>query len=380
VVGPDRAGGLAIAATDAAAGLPLAGVRVLDFSLLLPGPACTARLAWLGADVIKVEPPAGDPARDLYGGALWELANRGKRSVVLNLKEEHDRARLADLAVTADVVVESFRPGVAERLGFGYEHLRSLRADLVYCSITGYGDDPSGEAKPGHDLTFLAAAGALGAPGSWRARDDGPARPLVPVADLAAADAAVQSILAALLLAARGGGGRRLVISAFDATLHAVAVRAGPALRGAALPDPAEHLDPANDLYEAADGRFVAIAALEPHFWRALSVALGLGEALGPAPETWSLRDRQENGAAVAEAVGAACRAAPAHEVVERLAAAGVPVALVCTLEEAFASPELATRGTVRDGWVRPPLPFEGEVGPAPGLGEHTAELLGEAS
>jgi crotonobetainyl-CoA:carnitine CoA-transferase CaiB-like acyl-CoA transferase len=358
--------------------LPIAGIRVLDFSVLLPGPACTSRLAWLGAEVIKVEPPGGDPARELYGGALWELFNRGKRSVVLELKDASQRRHLPRLAETADVVVESFRPGVAERLGFGYEQMRAAREDILHCSITGFGSEGPQAMRPAHDLIFMAESGALGAPGSWHSRHATPTRPLVPLGDLAAADAAVQAILAALLRRARDGGGERLEISALDATLQAVATRAGPVLRGNALPDLPPYLDPANDLYRAGDGRYVAVAAVEPHYWRSACAVLGLERLLGAGAETWSWAERHERGERVSEAIAAACGALRANEIVSTLSAAGVPVALVRTLDEAFGEPGARGLSLLSQGWLRPPLPFEGEVAAhAPELGEANEALLG---
>jgi crotonobetainyl-CoA:carnitine CoA-transferase CaiB-like acyl-CoA transferase len=355
---------------------PLAGIRVLDFSVLLPGPACTARLAWLGAEVVKVEPAGGDPARELYGGSLWSLYNRGKRSLELDLKETDQRDLLIGLVPTVDVVVEGFRPGAMGRLGVDYESLREIRADLIYCSITGFGDDGPDRARPAHDLVFLAEAGALGAPGSWSQRGRPPARPLVPVADLAAADAAVQAILAALIRRGSSGEGARMVISALDAARYATACRAGPLLWGGESPESPQHLDPANDVYETADHRHVAIAAVEPAFWRALCRVLSLETALGEGVETWSWPERQRHGGAVAEAIAHACRNHERDTLLSSLGEAGVPAGPVATLEEAFAG-ESGTDGG--ECCPSPPLPFGRPLDAAPALGQDNERLLGRA-
>jgi crotonobetainyl-CoA:carnitine CoA-transferase CaiB-like acyl-CoA transferase len=342
---------------EAGAGRPLEGMRVLDFAQLLPGPACAERLAWLGADVVKVEPPAGDPLRTLYGGALWEQYNRGKRSVVLDLKDERDRRRALELAVDADVVVEGFRPGVAARLGVGYEAIREVRPDIVYCSIVGFPPGHPHEHEPSHDLIFLAESGALGAPGSWNSRNAAPTRPLVPIGDLFAADAAVQAILAALIRRMTGGQGARITISLLDAVRHAVACRR-PSGDGA----PA-YLDPANDVYPAGDGRLVAVAAVEIKFWDALCGALDLESELGPESRGWSWEQRQVHGDRIAAAIGRALATETAEAACARLRRAGVPVALVRSPREALG-----------DAWIAPPLPFGAELDAAPRLGAPVEE------
>src|SRR5882762_3857890 len=146
--------------------LPLAGVRVVDFSMFVPGPFATAMLADLGADVIKVEPPRGDPGRS-YVPVQFETENRNKRSIALNLKDPEAADIVARLAAQAHAVVEGFRPGVAKRLGIDYETLRRHNARLVYCSISGYGQTGPDRLVPGHDLNYLAASGALALAGHW---------------------------------------------------------------------------------------------------------------------------------------------------------------------------------------------------------------------
>src|SRR5690242_10088964 len=195
---------------------PLAGLRVLDLSRYIPGPLATLQLAELGADVIKLEPPQGDPARfqppfEADGSStLHAFLNRGKRSLALDLKQEEGRAAARALVRRSDVLVESFRPGVLARLGFDPVELRAEQPELVICSISGFGQDGPHRLLAGHDLTYLALAGALGL--------GAPVPPPVQAADNAGAHAAVTAILAALLQRERGGGGAHL-----DISLHAEA-------------------------------------------------------------------------------------------------------------------------------------------------------------
>src|SRR5688572_23906619 len=146
--------------------LPLAGVRVVDFSMFVPGPFCSALLADLGAEVIKVEQPKGDPGRS-YVPVQFDTENRNKRSIAIDLKNPLSRSLVERLAGKADVALEGFRPGVAKRLGIDYETLRKANPRLVYCSISGYGQTGPWRERPGHDVNYVAAAGALAFPGHW---------------------------------------------------------------------------------------------------------------------------------------------------------------------------------------------------------------------
>src|SRR5260221_1401827 len=161
--------------------LPLDSVRVVDFSMFVPGPFASSILADLGADVIKVEPPRGDPGRG-YVPVQFETENRNKRSIALDLKNTDARAVVEKLVERADVVVEGFRPGVAKRLGIDYETLCAHNGRLVYCSISGYGQNGPWRERPGHDVNYVAAAGGLAFPGQWLKQ---PARSSLPIADMA---------------------------------------------------------------------------------------------------------------------------------------------------------------------------------------------------
>lgn len=343
---------------------PLAGVRVVDLGTLLPGPMATLHLAHLGADVVKVEPPGGDPARRLYDGAFFDLVNRGKRSVVLDLRASRaDREVATRLCTAADVVVVGFRPGVAERLGVGAARLRRMAPEVVHCAISGFGqDDPRG----GHDLGFVARSGALRVPGSWSGRDRPPTRPAIPLADVGAADAATQAILAALYARSRGGGGTTLDIAMQEVALHWTALRAPQAVEGR-VGDHTRLLDPANDVYATSDG-WLAVAAVETHLWGRLCAAL--------APETpeladagdWAQPRRRANANELARLLAGRFARGRRDEWVKRLQEAGVPADPVLEAHEAYTDPWVRDRGLVRDGWIRPPIPSDVVLARSPEL------------
>src|SRR5688500_2738075 len=199
--------------------LPLADVRVLDLGSYISGPCASVLLAEMGADVVKVEPPQGDPFRAWESGGLnatFVAFNRGKRSVVLDLKSDEGRAHLLDLVRTADVVVENFRPGVMERLGIGWEMLRDLRPELIHCSVTGFGSGGPYAAMPASDgvaLGYSGLAGLLLDPEDPRLR--GPA-----LADAITGHSAAFAVLAALHHRHRTGRGEHLEISMLGALVH----------------------------------------------------------------------------------------------------------------------------------------------------------------
>ena len=260
----------------------LQGLRVLDLTRLLPGPVATLRLAEMGADVLKIEPPgAGDAARVMMQsavdevaarpGAFYRLVNRGKRETRVDLKTESGRAVLLALARDADVLVESFRPGVMERLGVGYEALRKVNPKLVYCAITGYGTTGPFAGHPGHDINYVAYAGVLD---QLATRDGAPVLPNFQIADLLGGTLATTSaLLAALLGAQRSGVGTHVDISMTrEVWRHAVVARAEGAAMQALTgvpPGPAQGVLDGGaacyGVYRAACGRWLAVGALAAH-------------------------------------------------------------------------------------------------------------------
>ncbi|HET9652558.1 MAG TPA: CoA transferase [Usitatibacter sp.] len=249
---------------------PLHGIRVVDLSWLLPGPFCTNLLADLGADVIKVERPGdGDYARDLLPG-LFQLVNRGKRSVVFDLRLDGDRERLLALADTADVFVEGFRPGVVDRLGVGYGEVSRRNPRIVYVSISGYGQSGPMASHGGHDINFCAQAGLLAIPSS--VGQERPYRMQLPVSDIAGGMYAALSTLAALRQRDATGRGAHLDIALADCALAWGALRWADGPRSPR--DGWRHVMPGNDLFRAADGVWLAAALVEAKFLAAFGDAV----------------------------------------------------------------------------------------------------------
>jgi alpha-methylacyl-CoA racemase len=261
--------------------LPLDGLTVLDLSRLLPGGFCSLLLADFGADVIKVEdtgmgdyirwsPPYYEGAADTAKSALFLSLNRGKRSVRLNLKSDGGRGALLRLARDADVLLESFRPGVLDRLGVGYERLREVNPRLVYCAISGYGQDGPNRNRSGHDMNYLGLNGLLGLTGD---ADGPPVQAAGQIADLGGgALMAAVGILMALRERDRSGQGQMVDCSMFDGSLSWLAMLAAEAFATGRAPRRGE-LGLAGRYncyrpYECADG-YVTLGALEPKFWRA---------------------------------------------------------------------------------------------------------------
>jgi alpha-methylacyl-CoA racemase len=262
---------------------PLAGFRVIDLSRLVPGPYCSQLLAEQGADVIAVR---GGP-----GSAPIPVLARGKRLMTLDLRDPLGRSALHRLVRTADVLLEGFRPGVAARLGAGYDDLAALNSRLVYCSLTGYGQNGPRSADAGHDINYLAVSGVLGAVGP---PDGDPLPPLNLLADFGAgALAAAFAIAAALVERERTGRGRYLDVAMVDGCVAMMAFHR-VAWQTPAMPERGRGLlggrAPWYRTYRCADGRYVAVGALERPLFERLWQTLGFD---GPAPEqadprTWS--------------------------------------------------------------------------------------------
>ncbi len=291
----------------------LEGILVVDLTRYLPGPFASRELLQLGARVVCVEPPGGDPMRQV-APAWHEALNEGKESVTIDLKSDPEAGRA--LCAEADVVIEGFRPGVAKRLGVGPDDLPER---VVYCSITGFGLGGRHEQRAGHDLNYLGWAGVLA--------DTAPALPPTQIADLAAGSlTAVNRILAALLERERSGRGAHVVVSMTHGAHHFVAHRLGgdpiPRLLTGGLASYA--------IYETADGRHLTVAALEEKFFRRLCELLGRPE----------LAQRQFDPAAQAEladALAETFRTRPLADWLELFDGEDVAVGPVATLTEAAA-------------------------------------------
>jgi len=359
-------------------------MRVLDLSRLFPGPYCSRMLADYGFEVIKVEPPGGGdwsryvPPLDPENGQgfLFNALNRGKQSLTANLKTDEGRAILMRLVETADVLLETFRPGVMERLGLGYETLSQANPRLVYCTLSGYGHAGPYRERAGHDLNYQALAGLVDLTGP---RDGPPAMPGVPLADLSGALWAASGILMALLERERTGRGQRVDSSLLGGALSllplaAAQVKGGqPPVRGAGELTGGVVC---YALYETGDGRTMALSALEPKFWNIFCQSVGRADLTGEqyAPAL--------SGEPAYDELCALFRSKTQKEWQDLLDGVDACCDPVYNVEEALASAPAQALGMLSKEGLRPPVQFSGRpVGAAtkpPLLGEHTAEILAE--
>ncbi|HXG28711.1 MAG TPA: CaiB/BaiF CoA-transferase family protein, partial [Nevskiales bacterium] len=250
----------------------LSGIRVLDLSRLLPGPFCTLYLAQLGAEVIKIEEPDGGDYTRAMSPELFQLVNRGKKSVTLDLRRAEDVALFKRMVAQADVVLDSFRPGVMERLGCGYETLKAINPRLVYAALTGYGHTGPYRDKAGHDMNYRGYAGELEQNGG---SGGAPATGNFQVADLAGgALTCAIGILAAVIGARASGEGAFVDVAMLDGTLALQAVALGTLrAHGRVQPRGEDMLSgalPNYSLYKCRDGKYLAVGALEPKFFKAV--------------------------------------------------------------------------------------------------------------
>ena len=370
--------------------LPLTGVRVLDLGSYISGPCAAVLLAEMGADVVKVEPPQGDPFRAWESGGLnatFVAFNRGKRSVVLDLKSDEGRARLLDLVRSADVVVENFRPGVMERLGIGWEALRDLRPELIHCSITGFGSGGPYAAMPAYDgvaLGYSGLAGLLLDPEDPRLR--GPA-----LADAITGHSAAFAVLAALHQRHRTGRGEHLEVSMLGALVHFLhSAVAKNIVEGR---DETPYLRPHSSqayVFPTRDGKQVLVhLSSPPKFWEGLCAAVGREDLI--TDERFAERRGRQQGYEVLRAeLSPIFAGRDRDEWLEILQSHSVPCAPVNAVSEALEDPQLQHLGIIdvldEPGigpmpQIRPPALFGGLALPAvrraPYLGEHTDELLG---
>jgi len=368
---------------------PLSGVRVLDLTHVLAGPYATGQLALMGADVIRVERPGSDDFVRRHGGtqamkdaglgASFLSQNSGKRSIVLNLKEAAQRAQFLDLAATADVVVENFRPGVVDRLGVGFDDICARRGDIIYASLYGYGAEGPLSGRPAYDHILQGISGVMAMTGDVAS---GPMRVGLPIVDYVAGQALVAALLGALLQKARKPGeAQRVSVSMLDAMTtfmgaYAIHHETTGALRG--LEGNRAFADtPFSGRFATAEGALV-VTANTPAQARRLCAALGRPELA-----------ESDDDAAVAQALNAGFMTKDAQSWEVLLSDANVPAARVRSLAEALAHPQMAVSAAwlplhvpQLDMTVRAPaLPFLApwaptQLGPVPTLGEHSAALL----
>jgi len=374
---------------------PLEGLRILDLTRLLPGPALSMHLADLGADVVKVEdtgdgdymrsfPPLVRNADGVEINAAFENINRGKRSIRLDLKQAQGRDLLLRLVDTADALVEGFRPGVMDRLGLGWDVLHARNPKLVFCSLTGYGQTGPLALKAGHDLNYCAMTGVL----DQNRAEGQPAMPNLQIGDLLGGTlTTLSALLAALLGAQRSGRGSRVDAAMTDGLLvHHIfphgdldagrtPVAGRTLLTGGA---------PCYRVYETADGQHLAVGALELKFWQAFCDAAGLAPL---REQHWArgLAPGSDASNAVTTTVAGRIREKTRREWEEVFAGVDACVTPVLTPAEALAHPHHHARGLVhRRGSVTALGPLAAidahgiAEGTAPRPGEHTRELLAE--
>ncbi len=322
---------------------PLEGILVADFTTLLPGPLATLMLAEAGAEVVKIERPGGETARMIAPflrghSAAFAMLNRGKQQLIADLKSEQGRAAANDLVARADVLVEQFRPGVMERLGFGYEAVRKKNPRLVYCSISGYGQTGPKSGEAGHDINYIGETGLLSlSPGPI----DRPTVPPALIADIGGGTfPAVINILLALLQRAKTGEGTHIDIAMTDAMFTFAWYSLAALYSTGRLPDSNElrytGVNPRYQIYPTKDGKLVACGALEQHFWIAFCGAVGLAA---------ELVDDFKDPAATRDAVRKIVASQTAAHWKPKFAAADCCVTVVRTLEEALADPHFIARG-----------------------------------
>lgn len=379
------------------------GVRVIDFTQVLAGPFCTEQLALLGADVVKIElREGGDQGRGLMRhenamgdvglSSLFVSVNASKRSLTLDLKHPRAKEILARLVRDADVVVQNFRAGAIDRLGFGYDWARSIRPDIVYCSISGYGQEGPFAGAAAYDGAVQASSGMMSMTGH---PETGPTRAGFTVVDLSTAITAAYAISAALFRRAMTGEGQHLDVSMFDSALTLL----GPMLSDYANANQVPELlgngsparIPTSDVFETADDP-IMVTCLTERQWQALAEVLDLAE-LTRDPRFVTNADRRENTAALRPLLDAAYARRSATEWERLLGEAGIPSARVLSVPQVMEHPQLRHRDVVmRMGGV-PGLPDEitgigsgwkADVdGPRPSRppplqGQHTDEILTE--
>ncbi|MFM1813360.1 MAG: hypothetical protein RLZ98_55 [Pseudomonadota bacterium] len=379
----------------------LSGVRVLDLTNVLAGPFCCHQLAHMGADVIKVEVPGrGDLARQLGAdqdlnrrgmGISFLAQNAGKRSVTLNLKHEQGKAIFRRLVATSDVVVENFRPGVMDKLGVGYESLRSCQPRLVYCAISGYGQDGPMRDMPAYDQIVQGFSGVMSITGG---PETAPYRVGYPISDTIGGLTAAMAIAAALNGRTEDGGGAFIDVSMLDATLATMGWVVSNYLNAGIEPEPQgnENFTAApSGTFETADGP-INIAANKQEQFEALCRHIGRGDLI--MNELFRGReDRKANRVLLKAELESVLTSRSAGEWVRELSAIGVPAGEVYSVPRALANPQVRSRelisefpevaGVGRDiRTVRTGFRVDGEpLGvdrPPPGLGAHTLEVLEE--
>ncbi|MGY0217150.1 CaiB/BaiF CoA transferase family protein [Endozoicomonadaceae bacterium StTr2] len=363
-------------------------VRIIDMSRLLPGPMTTQLLADLGAEVIKIEEPKeGDTGRVL-GKDMFARLNRNKKSLTVNLKTEEGKDILRQLLASADCLVESFRPGAMDRLGFSYEEVKAINPRLVYCSLSGYGQTGPYANRAGHDIDFLALSGYFGVPSQV---NDKIARPKIRLSDYAGAMYAALSLSVAIASAKQSGVGQYLDVAILDA----ISAWSAPLLRVAhdvceSDPDRMPFVMPDNDIFETADGEHLAIGLFENKFWKQMVEMLAGDYPELADPRFANTRLRNQHKREVHNLLAEVFASKTLSQWEEFFSPTDMPWAPVLRDMRFFDDPHIKARDLMQslpgqagepDSFqVRYPVKFSAGLDdlrlPPPSKGEHTGEIL----
>jgi len=361
--------------------LALEGIKVLDLSRTVPGPFCTMVLADMGADVIKIDAPRYQMGMlpDQEKQAAYDFLSRNKKSIVLNLKTEEARTVFHKLATEADAVVEAFRPGVTEKLGVDYDTISELNPRIVYCSLTGFGQDGPYRDLPGHDPNYISIGGAVGLTGD---REGDPVIIRAAMGDIGSALHAVIGILCALMARDKTGRGQHVDISMTDSVLPFLTVSLLRYFRDGFIPKRGWP-SPTINVWKTKDGKFVSTGLIEPYFWERFCHALGREDLI---PHQRAKGEKlQEVHSAIKETFLTKTR----DEWFQIMKDADTCVSPVLELDEVVNDPQLLSRDMFpefdhpREGKVRQlGMPIKLSETPAkfrsfaPLIGQHTEEVL----
>jgi crotonobetainyl-CoA:carnitine CoA-transferase CaiB-like acyl-CoA transferase len=370
----------------------LAGIRVLDLTQFEAGPTCTEALAWMGADIAKVEPPRGEAGRTGFGDAYYFMMyNANKRSLTVDLKSERGLALVKEMARKADVFTENFAPGAVERLGLGYDVVSAINPGIVYAQVKGFGAGSPFENGLSFDPIAQAAGGAMSITGEPGGR---PIKPGPTIGDTGTGMVMAFSIVSALFDRIRTGRGRRLQVAMQDSIMHysrsgfiAQARTGKAAARRAAAPNPPSGIFPCKP-EGANDYVYVLTSRANPEHWTRLLKLIGREDLIGDARfDTYEARVEHE--AEINEIIGTWTRQRTKQEAMTQMSSVGVPAGAVLDTNDLVNEPSFYERGILQKmthgertmsmpTW---PVRFDGvpsAVKPAPLLGEHTAEVLAD--
>lgn len=357
----------------------LEGIRVLDLTRLYPGPFCTKMLADMGAEVIKVESPEeGDYSRKMgprlgEDSYFYQLLNRNKKSISLNLKDPEGVALFLRLTKGADVVVEGFRPGVMDTLGIGYETVRRSNPEIVYCSISGYGQDGPYRLRAGHDINYIGIAGILYMTGE---QTGPPVIPSTQIGDVGGGSLmALAAILAALLGRSRGKGGRYLDVSMLDGLISWLPLMTAELFADNPLERGNTTLNGKNacyNVYQTSDGKYMSLGALEAKFWVAFCQAVGRTDLIE--------KQYQRDQALLKKEIQGIFRSRSRGEWEELFMNYDACCEPVLSLHEMQTHSQVVARGMISDQALGFPVKISNEEkvleNPAPSLGANTREIL----